>query len=395
MSDLTANRQPNRLGPPDACLIARPVGPAGSNPPAAAIKIYAGALCGYDSSGNVNNIDSGTCVTVAGVSEAYHDGTASAPAGATLSNIPLVKGAISFLNDGSITASTPYGTDLYAADNQTLSTSDSNGTRLRAGFFEGLDPSNTANVICQVGQASPLATGVAGGAFSSTPFYARVVCTLPDAYTGSGTATLTETTAASGLGTQEGVTLAVGDVVFVPPGSANLSNAKDSGPWVVSVIGNGATKWVLTRPDWWLNGSTIPQGKIIDIGGEGNFSGGSRWKTFCGKNQNVGTNDPQFFVGRITFQVTLASGTKALTAGTGGVGGGNCPVGILSASRSQCEVSLNTLGGTNTGTVSYGSKALTPGYIGTAAVSLFAFAANMTTQASDASVLNVTLDNGF
>ena len=383
MTAQTTNRQPNDLGLPEVCFLKQPVGPLGANTPepngSTGITIYAGALCGYNTAGKVDNIDSSglAIVTVAGVSRAYHSSLAGAPPGVTLTNIPLVKGAQSFLCDATVTGTLPWGSDLYAVDNQTLSADPGVG-RIRAGFFEGMDPSNTANCICQVGQASPLATAPAGAATSATPNYARAVVTTIDAFDGTGTATITEHTAASGFGAQDGITLVVGDVVFIQAGTTNVTNAKDSGPWQVVTLGSASVKWSLTRPSWWQNGQTIPQSKKLDIG-EGTVFAGTEWKTFCAKAKVIGTDDPTFYVGRFVEQA-------AFVAGDNGVHVYASSVGIRSATKSFVSVvPAGAVGGTATGIVSIAPEAITtPGYVNTTSMSFSALSTALAqnTQAS-------------
>jgi hypothetical protein len=383
MADQIANRTPNRLGMPEQVLLPEVVGPLGVNTPdpngTTGITLYAGALLGYNTVGKIDNIDSttSTIVSVAGVCGAYFSSVATAGFNFTSPDgVKVLKGPYSFLNDGSITGTTPYGTDLFAVDNQTLSTVRVSATgtpRIRAGFFECLDPSNTANVICNVGQASPLAMASAA-VYASTPFYARAVVTSIDAFGGTGTDVLTETTPASGLGTQDGVTLVVGDVVFIQAGTANVANAKDSGPWVVTTLGGASVSWVLTRPDWWTQGMAIPQAKVLDVGGEGTKFAGLAWKTFCGKSKVVGTDDPAFYIGRFVDQVAFVSGDNGAHTYAP-------PVGVRSAAHSFVGVMVEAVSGTNTGVTSIAPLAITtPGYTATASMTLTALGTALAAQ---------------
>jgi len=278
----------------------------------------------------------------------------------------------------------------YVLDDHTVTNSPVNNSI--AGRVWALDSKKGVLVQPLTGTIESVFGGDSPSDGGNLAFTARAVITSLAAYTGSGTGTLTGS-ANGAIGAQDGVTLLVGNQVFIMEGTANVT-AVDSGPWVVSSLGSAGSKYVLKRPSWFFTGATWIPGVRVEIGGEGAFWANCSVKATAAAGV-IDTTNAAWYVGRVTFQITLASGTKVLSAGTGGLGGSNCPVGILSASRSNCEVSLNALGGTNTGTVSFGSKALTPGPIGTAAVSLFAFAANMATQSSDASVLNVTIDNGF
>lgn len=215
----------------------------------------------------------------------------------------------------------------------------------------------------------------------------RNVVTSLQAYGGTGTATLTQTTPSSGWATQDGVTNVVGDVVFIQGGTTNLTNAKDAGPWVVQSLGSASASWVLVRPAWFAQGAICPLGLVIDIDGEGTLWAGTQWKSFATVGSAViGTNDLTFYVGRVTQTAVLAAGTIAVTN-----------VGVKSLSKSQFIASMNTNGGTLTGTVGYGVlpnvSALTAGYIGTSSLTFKAIATAQAVQSSDTSTINVTVIN--
>lgn len=226
--------------------------------------------------------------------------------------------------------------------------------------------------------------GVVTTRLSSGAYKARNVVTSLQAYTGTGTATLTET-ANGAWAAQDGSTSVVGDTVFVQAGTTNLVGAVDSGPWVISSLGGASAQWVLTRPNWFNQGATIVQGTVVAIG-EGTLWIGTEWKSFVATNKLVGTDDPTFYVGRVTQTATLAAGTIAVAN-----------VGVRSLTKSQFLASLNTAGGTLTGTVMYGVlpnvTALVAGYIGTASLTFKAIATAQAVQASDTSIINVTVIN--
>lgn len=304
------------------------------------------------------------------------------------------------LNADSTVTIANFGANVYASDDNTVSLSDGGGTRPLAGYLLSIPTTpgipglvnGTASlkVAVQVGMPSPWAA-VSEQQSLSTLGKARAVVTAIDAYGGSGTNVLTETTASSGFGTQDGVTVAVGDIVFLQGGTANLSAAKDSGPWQITTLGSASVKWVLTRPDWFSTGATVPPGYVIELGGEGTMWGGTSWKSFAAVGSAVvGTNDPEFYVGRVTQEVTLSSGVGHLSQ----TGAHSNNVGIYSATASQVVVTYTGTGGT-TGTVSYGlGAALTPGYIGTSVATLWAFATAMAHNTSgEAGVLLATVIN--
>lgn len=219
---------------------------------------------------------------------------------------------------------------------------------------------------------------------SLTGYKARNVMTSLQAYTGTGTGTLTET-ANGAWATQDGVTNVVGDTVFIQAGTTNLVGALDSGPWQISSLGGAGSQWVLVRPNWFGTGMPIAQGMVVAIG-EGTLWIGTEWKSFVATGKFVSTDDPTFYVGRVTQTAILAAGT---------IGVAN--VGVRSLTKSQFLASLNTIGGTLTGTVMYGVlpnvTALVAGYIGTASVTFKAIASADAVQASDTSTINVTIIN--
>lgn len=222
------------------------------------------------------------------------------------------------LNADSTVTIASFGQNVYASDDNTVSLSDAGGTRPYAGYLlstpttpgiPGLVNGTAATkVAVQVGQPNPWAQ-VPGQQTSQALFRARNVVTSLQAYGGSGTGTLTETSNGAWATQDTGVTNVVGDVVFIPAQTTNLTGAVDSGPWVIQSLGGASAKWVLIRPDWFITGSTIVAGTDISIDGEGTAWGGNTFRAMCATGQVVGTNDPTFYP-RMQ-QVT----TAAMTAG--------------------------------------------------------------------------------
>jgi hypothetical protein len=207
--------------------------------------------------------------------------------------------------------------------------------------------------------------------------------TTSTTYTGSGTNTLTFGTNAA-TGTQDGITVAVGDCFHLQGGTLGSCaiTAADIGPWVFTALGGASAKVVLTRPTWWLTGSTIPTAYTIKVGPEGTLFAGSDWKAFAVPGKVVGTDDPKFYPGRVVQPVTLTAGTVTIS---------NVPV--LSATKSDCRAYATTVN-TGTNTVGYMPIAApTAGYQGAGSFVLDAVVANMTKNASDVSVLNATIIN--
>jgi hypothetical protein len=226
-------------------------------------------------------------------------------------------------------------------------------------------------------------SGASSAAATTPPGTARNVVTSLQAYGGSGTNTLTETSNGAWQ-TQDGVTNAVGDVVFIQGGTTNLTDPKDSGPWQISSLGGASAKWVLVRPSWFTTGAVIAPSAVIDIGGEGTLWKGTAWKSFASVGSAViGTNDPTFYVGRVVQQVTFASSQYTLNN-----------VGLLAAAKTSFSFSYTGTGAI-AATVGYAQNgAITPGYIGTASVVFNAVASGMGKNGTtDASVVNLTAIN--
>jgi len=400
MTLLSQDRKTDKLGTEDVVypgLVRYPV--------EASTTIYAGALVAINASGNAipcpSTLSSTTgalkCVGRAERQVANQatggtispDGIATGAAGSI--GVHVRQGVFYFnINADSTITKANFGANVYASDDNTVSLTDGGGQRPYVGYI--VDPAGamapsplSTQVGVMVGVANPYAQNPELAILPSQ-FKARGVVTSLQAYTGSGTQTLTET-ANGAWAAQDGITNAVGDIVFIQAGTTNLTAALDSGPWQITSLGSAGTKWTLTRPDWWTNGAVMPNGAVIEMGGEGTLFGGTSWKSFAAIGSAViGTNDPAFYVGRVTQTATLAAGTVTVSN-----------VGVRSLSKSQFQASLNTSGGTLTGTVGYGVlpnvTALTAGYIGTASIAFKAIATADAVQSSDTSIINVTITN--
>lgn len=226
------------------------------------------------------------------------------------------------------------------------------------------------------------------------PNFARAVVTTLQAYTGTGTGTLTQTTAAAGLSAADGVTVAVGDVLFIQAGTTNLTGALDAGPWQVVTLGTASVKWVLTRPSWYANGAVIPAGMVIDIGGEGTNYLGAQFKSFANANSSniIGTNDPAFFVREFVSAVTLTTGFVKL-------GPSQTFPGLKSVTTSDITFTPTNFSGAST-TVSYrtgvyasGGSATAAGAMGTSTVSITALVAAGTFNTNDVGTGLLTIRN--
>lgn len=348
--------------------------------------IYGGALVAIDSSGYAVPASAVPGLRCVGRCQRQVVNTTAAGFGsAGALTVEIQNGAFDFgCPDSSITTAN-FGQYCYAVDDNNVSMSDGGGQRPIAGFVVNII-SNSASgayngrIIVQVGAASPYGTVLTSPSTANT---ARVVATSIHAYTGSTTGVLTST-ANGAFGTVDGLATAVGDTILLPAGTTNITAASDAGPYVITTLGTSGTPWVLTRPDWWATGSTMPFGDTIKVGGGGTLFGGTSWKSYAVKGSTVvDTNDPLLYPDHVTQSVSLTAGAATIT---------NVP--IYSATRSNVICTLSALGGTNTNTCGYGTiVAATPGAINTASVVVNALAVGMTKYTADTSTILVTIIN--
>ena len=228
--------------------------------------------------------------------------------------------------------------------------------------------------------------GPDGGGGATTPaFYARGVITSLQAYGGTTTGVLTETTNGA-LAAQDGMTIAVGDVLWLPAGTTNISAASDSGPYVVTALGAAGSKWSMKRPAWWPTGgafgTAIPMGKTVQMGPEGTTYFNSIWASWAAPGQVIDTNDPAMYPRSITQRVTLVTGSASVTIS-------NIPIRAAAATGVVVDY---ISGAAKSTTVSYAPTTITPGALNTASLVISAMIAGMTAAGSgDVSVVNVTV----
>lgn len=223
------------------------------------------------------------------------------------------------------------------------------------------------------------------------PFTARAVMTTvatSTTYTGTTTNTLTFGSNAA-FGTQDGVsTLAVGDCVILQGGTLGSCaiTACDTGPWIISSLGGASAKAVLVRPTWWAVGQLTTAYQSIKVGNEGTLFKNGTWTCRAAPGTAVSATgtDPKWYPDQVSTTVTLASSQNVLNT-----------IPIFSATTSSIVCSLSAVGGTTTSTVGYGPIAApTPGYIGTATVTIVAQASGMTKNGTaDTSVVSVVVTN--
>lgn len=391
MSALSADRKADKLVVEDQVypnLLQYPV--------AASTSIYGGALVALDGSGNaVPASATGTLKCVGRCEKQALNLASGGSPGATGSagsiQVQVRQGCFYFnINADSTIDGTKIGANVYASDDNTVSLSDGGGTRPYAGYVvdAALAASmrgSTSLVGVQVGVANPYALNPELSTASA--FKARAVVTTLQAYGGSGTNVLTETSNGA-ISAADGVTLVVGDVVLIQGGTSNLTDPKDSGPWTVTNLGGAGSKWTLTRPDWWTTGATMPIGAVIDVGGEGTVWLGTAWKSFAASGKVIGTDDPTFYVGRLSQSVTLTTGFVTKTN-----------VGIKSTTTTGISfVPTNFSGAASTvsyrtGNYASGGAATAAGYAGTGSVSITALVAAGTFNTSDVGTGMLTITN--
>jgi hypothetical protein len=383
MTALIMDRSTDQLGTPDVVL---PV--LLSFPVEANTQLYAGGMVAINAAGNAVPASALNTLKLVGRCERDVNNLTGAGPGlgtAGAQNV-LVHQGVFFYNcpDSSISGANVLA-PCFAVDDNNVSLSDAGGVRPYAGVIyafneSGLYPQGAGQVAVLIGFPAPYGNTPVG---VSTAGSARMVATAINAYGGSGTGVLTASSAAL-FGTIDGIVPALNDIILVPEGLTNLTAPQDAGPWQMTTVGTASVKWVLTRPDWWASGSTLPEGASVKIG-EGTLFAGTTWRSFAAKGSAVvDTNDPDLYPTSVTQQATLLTGTASVTIT-------NVPV----RSTSKSNVLVNYISGSAAvTTVGYASKVITNGYLNTASVTVYAMAAGMTAVGSgDVSVVNVTIVN--
>ena len=235
------------------------------------------------------------------------------------------------------------------------------------------------------------AQGAPSNILGALPTARCVVTALPGTYSGSGSGVLTSTTGSGAIAAQNGVTLVANDLVLLAGGATNehsdggATAMVDSGPWIVTNVGStgdaAGNYYQLTRPTWWAHGSVIPYGATISIGGEDTLFGGSTWHVYAAKGALVDANDPIMYPDGVGQQVTLVAGLKAIT---------NVP--LRSAAKTVVVPTLEAAGGSVDASAGYQPFIVTPGYLGTASVTVKAVK-GLTTNTNDTSTVNVRITN--
>lgn len=266
-----------------------------------------------------------------------------------------------------------------------VSTDDAGGTRPLVGCIVPMPrgataPDDASMAPIRIAGVRADANNPELAASRAQAFKARAVATSIAAYAGTGTGSLTAS-ANGAIGTQDGVTLAANDTIVLPKGLTNVT-AGDEGPWVVTSLGGASAKFTLRRPDWWSHGSTIVQGAVIEVGGEGATYGGSAWKSFAATGKVVDTDDPVLWPDYLSKSVTFASGTMTAIA-TWPIRTGGYASALIS----------NTGTAAHTSTRVWRPTTFTAGNLGTSSLAFSAESAPGTVNTSDVGVYTVAIQN--
>lgn len=268
------------------------------------------------------------------------------------------------------------GLSAYAANNNTVSLSDSNGTLPRAGTIDRVNADGKVSLIFD-NKADDLLDDDA----PTGPTVLVAITSLPANTVTSGVMTADATGAWGAQDTD--VTLALGDEVFIPEGTTNLDNAQEAGPWVVATLGAVGVAMVLRRPSWWPHGGAMPLGAKVSIA-KGAKYGCSTWRSDAAKGSTIGTTAPAFWPERLARLVTLASGTlsSAIT---------DMPVKSITTNATAIRLDSVPTTAPHANTRVWRASAVTAGVIGTASIQVVAESAPGTTNASDAGTYMLTV----
>lgn len=366
-----------------------------SFPVEASTSIFAGAMVAINAAGNAVPASASSALKVVGRCErqALNLSSNGSPGatGAAGSIQVLVRQGAFFYNvnaDSTITAAN-FGANLFASDDNTLSLLDGGGQRPYAGFIissgvgqPGINTVGAGQVACLLGQPNPYAINPELGP-NAQLFRARAVQTAAlAAYT--NVAGVITANANGALSTADGVTLAAGDLLFLPAGIA--AAAADAGVYTVTSLGSGGSKFVLTRVDWLASGSIQKSGFQVKIGGEGTVYKSTTWQALLAADTfTVDTTDAKFFPLQVSGQTVLVAGTFTISV----------PVFSAKSNVDLARVVANTSTATTGGycPTSGGATGITTGNMGTGAVIIQACVAAGTINNADISTLNWTVTN--
>lgn len=339
-------------------------------PGVAATTFYQGGLVYQDTAdGKVKRIPAATSSSVAGGIEAigWSGAISYTVPSSNDSLIPVHRGVwIPKLNSTAAAVSnTHLWKRVYAENDHTIRSNDGGGVYATAGILIGFTRDSKPRVLVGLpmealdGEDIPPVRGVVWSNISD----------------------LTAFTVAS----DDGITYIEGDTFL----AVGQTTAAQCGPWVVGAVAAGAAP--LTRPWWWLTGTTFKAGAVVEVAEGGPHYGGSTWKATRTSAGVVGTNDPVFYPRQYTIAITLASGTY--TIGLGSSATPDEPLFLYSATKSAISIARGPAGTPHSSTITYRAATITPGKAGTAVLTVRADVAAGTINASDASDLIVGVTN--
>lgn len=247
-------------------------------------KVWKGGIALVNANGNVVQGQAGPGYVRVGTF--YEDKDNSAGTSTIAVNVELDQEIFArwFVNDTTAPVKqTDMLKDCYVLDDQTVTADSINSP---AGRVWGIDTIQGVLVQCTYGQNPP------DEEVFALVHQARAVITSIAAYTAAGGVLTANANGA--IGAQDGVTLAAGDVVFLPTDKA--AAPADAGPYIATAVGGASAKFVLTRPNWFRTGSHQPSGQMITLGGEGTLWQGSEWKSLVAASTFVvDTTDGAFY----------------------------------------------------------------------------------------------------
>ncbi|GAC1536356.1 MAG: hypothetical protein NVS3B10_00210 [Polyangiales bacterium] len=299
MAALTKDIKTDQLDTPDVVeprLLSIPV--------EANTSIFAGSMVAVNAAGRAVPASAAAGLQIVGLCDRQALNTTAAGFGTAGAINVLVRRGGFYLNAGAGVDAIAQANLLsvcYASDDNTVNLTDAGGTRPPAGVVFDIRSDGKIGVLLGVMGLAPVVAEQALGSI----FKARNVVTSIAAY--PSVAGVITGNVNGALGAQDGVTNVVGDVVLLQAGIANVA-AKDAGAYVVTAVGSGAAKFVLTRVDWAPTGSAIVQGTVVEVGGEGTVFAGSTWKAMCATGLVYDTGAPAFYP-------RVVKGSQALTAG--------------------------------------------------------------------------------
>ena len=282
MTALTMDRSTDQLGTPDGVLP-----PLLSFGVEANTIIYAGGMVGINAAGNAVPMSANAALRCVGRCERDAPNRTTDPSGGAAGAIQVAVRMGAFYYDSGVgvdAITLALLQEVYASDDHTVCATDGGGLRPPVGYVFNVGLTGQVGVLLGFPSLYPGA-----GEVASVPYVCNAVATSIQAYSGTGTGVLTQTTAASAFATQDGIAAAVGNIVWFPHGLANVQ-AADVGPWQVMVVGSASIKWVCQRPDWWTHGAALPLFADIKIGIGGTVWGNSTWRTSA--TGTIDTTDP-------------------------------------------------------------------------------------------------------